>query len=219
MAYTDGRVHLPTTQQMTSVKICPAPTPVFTGQGEKIKRVTDCISRGDKERCVFVIHGLGGAGKTQLALKTIERTRDMWSDIVYVDATSTETTVSTLEAFAKAKKIGQTLQDAIRWLGSQQERWLVVFDNADDPSLKIKDFFPPGDHGSILITTRLQSLAMFARGPHSDYAVSSMKPEEAMELLLKTARVEDTSLSGVEHKEAVQLLEVSLIKLLQCTNA
>jgi hypothetical protein len=157
---------------------------------------------------VFVLHGLGGAGKTQIALKTIEKTRDMWTDIVFVDATSRETTISTLQGFAKVKKIGDTHEDAIRWLGAHKERWLMLFDNADDPLFNIGDFFPPGNYGSILVTTRISDLAHLARGPDSDFGVASMEPKEALELLLKTARMRDEQLPGVERKEAIGLLEV-----------
>jgi hypothetical protein len=197
-----------TTQQTTGLKMCPAPTPVFTGQGDKIRQVTTCILRGDKERCVFVVHGLGGAGKTQIVLKTVETTLDMWTDVVYVDATSQETTISALEGFSQAKEIGNTYEDTIRWLGSHQERWLMVFDNADDSSFDIDKFFPLGNHGSILITTRIHNLALLARGPNSDCSVSSMNTEEALELLVKAARLEGETMLDAERDAAVKLLKV-----------
>jgi hypothetical protein len=199
-------------QQLTGVKVCPAPTPVFTGQEEKVEQVTACIVRGDKERCVFVLHGLGGSGKTQIALKTFERTSDMWSDIVFVDATSRDTTISALGGFAKAKKIGETCEDTIRWLGGHKERWLMVFDNADDPCLDIREFFPQGNHGSILITTRIPGFALLSRGPKSNCKVSSMEPEEALKLFFKAAKMEGEVLLDLERNAAVQLLQVRSIR-------
>jgi hypothetical protein len=214
MIYADGEMQTLTVQQTTGVKICPAPTPVFTGQETKVEKVESCILCGDKQRCVFVLHGLGGAGKTQIALRTIEKTRDMWTDIVYVDATSRETTISSLEGFAIAKKIGKTYNDTIQWLGNQRERWLMMFDNADDPLLEINDFFPSGNNGSILITSRVADMALLARGRSSDCHVSSMEPEDALELLLKTARMQDESPVEAEREVAIQLLEVRFFVLL-----
>jgi hypothetical protein len=210
MIYADGEMQTLTVQQTTGVKVCPAPTPVFTGQETKIAKVENCLLFGDKQRCVFVLHGLGGAGKTQIALRTIEKTRDMWTDIVYIDATSRETTISSLECFAAAKKIGKTYEDTIRWLGNRRERWLMVFDNADDPFLEISDFFPSGNSGSILITSRVADMALLARGPSSDCNVSSMEPEDALELLLKSARMQDEPLVEAERDVAIQLLKVRL---------
>ncbi|KAG8678836.1 hypothetical protein FRC08_017443, partial [Ceratobasidium sp. 394] len=203
----DGQIQLPVTSRSTCIKIYPAPTPVFTGRRDKIEQIKACISCGDQQRCVFVLHGLGGAGKTQLALKTIEETKDMWSDILFVDATSRETATSTLEAFAKDRKIGQTERDTIRWLENRRERWLMVFDNADDPSVRISDFFPGGNHGSIVITTRIPGVAVLARGPSSDFGVSSMEPGDALELLLKTAGMQEHVLGEAERDAANDLLQ------------
>jgi hypothetical protein len=190
------------------VKYCPEPTPVFTGRDGKIEQAKNCILRGDKERCVFVLHGLGGSGKTQTALKTVEITHEIWTDIVFVDATSRDTTISTLEGFAKVKKIGETHEDTIRWLGGHKERWLMLFDNADDSSFSINGFFPRGNHGSILITTRIPALALLARGLKSTCKVSSMEPDEAFDLLLKAAKIDREELLDTERNAAVQLLQV-----------
>ncbi|KAG9085699.1 hypothetical protein FRC06_003491, partial [Ceratobasidium sp. 370] len=208
LSLEDGQIQTHKVPQTSGVKLCPLPTPVFTGREDEIGRVTGCISQGDKRRCIFVLYGLGGTGKTQIALKTIERTQDMWTYIVYVDATSRETAKSSLAEFAKAIKIGETHEQAIHWLGSRRERWLMVFDNADDPKLHVQDFFPLGDYGSILVTTRIPDLVLLARGLDSDSGVSSMEPGEAMELLLKTARIQDKQLPDLEFQAATHLLEV-----------
>ncbi|KAG9082952.1 hypothetical protein FRC06_004761, partial [Ceratobasidium sp. 370] len=202
MAQIDGEVQVRDAQRSTGIKLCPTPTPLFTGREDKVEQVVACISEGDTQRCIFVLHGLGGAGKTQIALKAIERTRDIWTDIVYVDATSRDTTMKTLGDFAKLKQIGDTHEAVVQWLGCRQERWVMVFDNADDMTLRIRDFFPAGNHGSIIVTTRLPELALHAQ----ESGVSGMDPQGAMDLLLKTARVEG-GLSGTEHEAAARLLQ------------
>jgi hypothetical protein len=155
-----------------------------------------------------VVHGLGGAGKTQVVLKTIEHTRDNWTHVLYVDATSEEAIQGTFQDFAKAQNIGKAYEDTIDWLGSRREQWLLVFDNADDPSLNIRDYFPSGTHGSILITTRLADLALLAQGPGSDCCISSMNQQEALTLLMKTARLRNKELSDSEMEAANALLKV-----------
>ncbi|QRW06378.1 patatin-like phospholipase protein [Ceratobasidium sp. AG-Ba] len=203
----DGEIQPKNIGQATGYKECPAPTPVFTGRQDMIKQITACISKGDTQRCVFVLYGLGGSGKTQLALKTVQQTRDTWTDIVFVDATTHETAVATLAGFAKEKNIGESHGSALKWLGNQRERWLMIIDNADDTDVDIQVYFPAGDHGSILVTTRIKQHAALARGDDSDHQVANMKRDEAMGLLLKAAKMKDTGLPEAEREAAGRLLE------------
>ncbi|QRV95842.1 kinesin light chain [Ceratobasidium sp. AG-Ba] len=206
MKYVDGEIRGSERDTANSVKLCPTPTPVFTGREDTISQIVECISHGDKRRCVFVLYGLGGSGKTQLALKTVEITQNMWSDIIFVDATTNETAMASLTSFAKQKKIGDSYENALNWLSSRHERWLMVIDNADDPSVDINQYLPEGITGSILITTRVEQYALLARGQNSDCRVAKMRPEEGLSLLLKLARLEN-EISEEERAAAVQLLE------------
>ncbi|KAJ1308664.1 hypothetical protein OPQ81_004357 [Rhizoctonia solani] len=189
------------------VRHCPAPTPIFTGCESKLCKIESCITGSIMERKVCVVHGLGGAGKTQMALKVIERTYNQWKEIIYVDASTQESIESALKDFAKSKKVGDTYQDALQWLGLHHERWLVVFDNADDPSLPLCGYIPGGNHGSIIITTRISGMQLFAQGTDSNCSVSCMDPDDALALLLKLAQKQDHELSPGEVISAKALLQ------------
>ncbi|KAG8777650.1 hypothetical protein FRC12_000275 [Ceratobasidium sp. 428] len=202
-----GMARQPAVQQTTGVKSCPAPSPAFTGCERQISQVTNCLLSQTNERRVCVVHGLGGSGKTQIALKAVERTRDNWDDIVYVDATTRETLTSTLKGFALARKIGATHEHALRWLESSSQPWLLVVDNADDPDLELQRFIPRGSYGSVLITTRLRILALLGRGPGSDCSVGQMESEDAIELLLTKARMKDDVVSSDDMESAAKLVE------------
>ena len=41
-----------------------------------------------------------------------------------------------------------------RQLANTQQDWLLVFDNADDPELDLAPYFPAGDRGDVIITSR-----------------------------------------------------------------
>ncbi|KAG9107965.1 hypothetical protein FRC07_008549 [Ceratobasidium sp. 392] len=209
-----GKAQQPAVQQTTGVKRCPAPSPAFTGCERQISQIQACLVGPTNERRVCVVHGLGGSGKTQIALKAVERTLDNWADIVYVDATTRETTLSTLQGFAKARKIGETHEDALRWLELSSKSWLLAFDNADDPDLELSRFIPGGSHGSVLITTRLRALATLGRpdGPESECAVGGMDAEEALELLLRKARMQGQELSREETDAATKLVQVCIVE-------
>ncbi|KAG8796158.1 hypothetical protein FRC12_003749 [Ceratobasidium sp. 428] len=204
----DGKVPQLLLQQATGVKRCPAPSPAFTGCEQQVSQVVECLLGPANERRICVVHGLGGSGKTQIALKAVERTKDKWADIVYVDATTRESTVASLKGFALAKKLGETHEAALQWLELSSQRWLLVFDNADDPGLKVSGFIPGGPHGSVLITTRLRTLVMLGQpqGPRSDCVVGGMNAEEGLELLLKRARIQDEIIPSEELESATQLV-------------
>ncbi|QRV92242.1 kinesin light chain [Ceratobasidium sp. AG-Ba] len=203
----DGEVQLAVASQGTGYKACPAPTPVFTGRQDAVEQIAACLSTGGTQRCVFVLYGLGGSGKTQLALKTVQQTKNYWTEVIFVDATTHETAVGTLVGFAKQKGIGESYQSALNWLANQHERWLMIIDNADDPKVDIRQYFPAGNVGSILVTTRIEEHALLAQGQAADLPVSSMRPDEAMCLLLKTAKIKDSELTAAERQAASQLLE------------
>ncbi|QRV95801.1 kinesin light chain [Ceratobasidium sp. AG-Ba] len=204
--HIDGEI--PRTTTSVSNLLYPAPSRFFTGREDKIEQIVACISNGDRQRCVFVLYGLGGTGKTQIALKTVQQTTHLWTDVVFVDATSRDSIIHSLTAFAMRKGIGDSHANAIRWLGNQCERWLMVFDNADDPSFDIREFFPGGNSGSILVTTRMISLSLLGQGPSPSFAgISGMESNEAMDLLVKTSSIEKDDLSEDDRQATARLLE------------
>ncbi|QRV80912.1 nephrocystin-3 protein [Ceratobasidium sp. AG-Ba] len=194
-------------QQTVGTKRCPAPSTFFTGYERHVSQVIGCIVGPGNERRVCVIHGLGGTGKTQVALKSIEQTIDKWADIAFVDATSRETAESTLKGFALAKQAGETYQDAIRWLERSSGHWLLVFDNADDPGLVLRDLIPNGANGSVLVTTRLRALGQLGQGPGCECQLGRMRPDEALDLLAKKARMNIEDLLNEEIDAANGLIE------------
>ncbi|KAG9114449.1 hypothetical protein FRC07_007645, partial [Ceratobasidium sp. 392] len=202
----DGQLQMPSPQLVTLVKTCPPPSPVFTGREDEIQQITSCLFDGTVARKVFVLHGLGGAGKTQIALRFIELTQDRFTDIIYVDATSQETIISSLKAFAMVKKLGETNANAIEWLSTTQEPWLLVFNNADSSEVHLREYFPRGTHGNILVTTRSRDLALLSQGANAACQVSGLPPAEAMQLLFKTSRIQDENLAQDETSAGLELI-------------
>jgi hypothetical protein len=68
----DGRFVSLTTPIAVDVKICPLPTSIFTGRVDALRIIKYYFEKKAQMRRVFVFHGLGGAGKTQTALKAVE---------------------------------------------------------------------------------------------------------------------------------------------------
>lgn len=71
------------------------------------------------------------------------------------------------------------------WLTGLDTPWLLVIDNADDPTIDYSRFFPPGERGHILVTSRNADCKIHATIGY--YEFGNMEEEDAITLLLKAA--------------------------------
>jgi len=117
----------------------------------------------------LVLGGMGGIGKTQLAIAYAERHRDSYESIFWLTATSPKTLQTSLHQLAQHILLpdelkhcddDQLMVHVSRWLSeTDNTRWLLIFDNYDDPDqYQITKYYPHASHGSIIITTRLPDL-------------------------------------------------------------
>lgn len=148
------------------------------------------------------LYGLGGAGKSQLALKFTESNVNRFNPILWIDATREETVRASF--IRCAAEIGlpeeqerqqsvalvddRTIQGVLRWLRDRTEvddEWLVIVDNADDFTWGLRKLMPKGIRGRIVITSRDdQSQKLIDRGCER-IRVDVMSPREARLVLLR----------------------------------
>ncbi|KAJ6506450.1 P-loop containing nucleoside triphosphate hydrolase protein [Mycena vulgaris] len=171
----------PVTQTITK---CPPPSRIFHGRQNILDKMHKFFEQDLGKQHIYLLHGLGGAGKTQIALKFIEELSARFSDIFLIDTSTTETIDTGLKDIAATRNAGSTARDGLDWLSSKPAEWLLFFDNADDPKIDLNTFFPGCKHGNILITSRNPSLRVYAGG-HS--LVSDMEEPDAVDLLLTSA--------------------------------
>ncbi|KAJ7108904.1 hypothetical protein C8R43DRAFT_1079913 [Mycena crocata] len=180
---------LPKPVRNRSVNNCPSASRLFQGRTTILNQMCQYFSSHSETRNIFLLHGLGGSGKTQIALKFIEESAARFSDIFMVDTSSVDTIESAFKNIVCSRNSGSTSQGALKWLASKQDNWLLFFDNADDPKINLNKFFPQGKHGNILITSRNPGLRVYA-GSHS--LVSDMEETDAVKLLLRSAAEEES---------------------------
>lgn len=105
------------------------------------------------------ISGLGGVGKTQIAVEYAYRHREEYHFILWVNAETRDTIIASFLELAARLALPEQQeadQDKVvaavnRWF-TEHNQWLLIFDNADDLPLA-EEFLPTSDTGHLLLTT------------------------------------------------------------------
>ena len=88
---------------------------------------------------------------------------------------------------AQTSGVDDSVESVLQWISCIQEEWLILFDNADDPPPEmVAKFFPPGNRGNILITSRNRSMGRIASFENS-IEINEMEESDAITLLLKSS--------------------------------
>ncbi|KAJ7711879.1 P-loop containing nucleoside triphosphate hydrolase protein [Mycena metata] len=180
---------------------CPPASRIFQGREEVLAKIQGYFAQDIRKQGIYVLHGLGGAGKTQIALKFIQDS-SCFTNIFFVDASTIDTIDTGFKNIAKLKSVGDSSNDAVKWLVAQHEDWLVFFDNADDSKLDLHKFLPKCNHGNIIITSRNPELRVY--GSHSP--VSGLEEGDAIALLLKSGAV--PQITSDDEKTAADIVKV-----------
>jgi len=142
--------------------------------------------RQTQRQKIFVLHGLGGIGKTQLAVEFARQHYRRFSSVFWLDGRSEDSLKRSIASCASRIPQGQipeisraysagsntdvdaVVRDVMSWLARvDNTAWLLIFDNVDreydargghPDAYDVKCYFSGADHGSILITTRLARL-------------------------------------------------------------
>ena len=136
----------------------------FTGRTELLEQLSQQLGQQDVAAVLpHALQGLGGVGKTQLAIEYAYRASDKYDVVWWISADQPNLIPSQLATLAP--RLGLTglagrLEDAVDAVldalrrGDPFSRWLLVFDNADQPE-QIREYFPVGELGGhVLVTSR-----------------------------------------------------------------
>jgi hypothetical protein len=141
----------------------PARNADFTGRGATLELLRDKLAGGGRAVVVAqALYGLGGVGKTQLALEYAHRFMADYDLVWWVPSERAEETSGALAELARKMglKVGDNVAEAAEAALEELRRdstphWLLIFDNADDPK-QLEPYLPTGS-GHVLITSRNQA--------------------------------------------------------------
>ncbi|MEU4404570.1 FxSxx-COOH system tetratricopeptide repeat protein [Streptosporangium sp. NPDC023963] len=168
----------------------PTRNATFTGRNAVLDRLRDQIV-GSNRTVVLpqAVYGLGGVGKTQVALEYAHRFMADYDVVWWIPAEHLDQINPVMAELAPLLRLrvgdnvaeaAQAAREALRQ-GDPYENWLLIFDNADNP--KDLERFLPSGAGHVLITSRNTDWSRVAE----PLAVDVFTRQESIEHLLRRA--------------------------------
>ena len=204
-------------------------SPYFTGRDNELNQIRCALdssgSSGRPARCV--IHGMPGAGKTQLALKYAESVyhERQYSFVFWISGASVDklnrgfsNLFDLIDTKERARLDQSTKCTAARtWLEDNESqtkrRWLLVVDNTNQETVEhIREVLPRNNSsGKIICTTRTkqvaQSLATAFGEQHPCISLDTPSTDDAVTLFLSAAGIEREALDAMELQNTKEIVK------------
>ncbi|MFI2352386.1 FxSxx-COOH system tetratricopeptide repeat protein [Streptomyces sp. NPDC019443] len=180
----------------------------FTGRDATLRELRQRLTSVN-DVAMLVVHGLGGVGKTQLAVEYAYRYLSKYRFVAFVDAEHPDLVASQFVSLARELGLAEVSSDQVipRVYGKLLDRrpWLIIFDNGEKPGT-LTHALPSGglaSNGHVIVTTRVSGWS--SRAGVIDLDVFTRR--ESVELLVR--RVPDMT-AAVADRIAEQLGDLPL---------
>ncbi|MFD6754887.1 FxSxx-COOH system tetratricopeptide repeat protein [Micromonospora gifhornensis] len=167
------------------------PASVFLGRRESLDTLQRLLEPGG-QRVGVAVYGLGGVGKTELALQFVEGNRSRYAPVWWVTADTEENLTKGLAEFTRAVQpdwpasgsAGDAAAWALRWFTSHDD-WLLVLDNVTEPGT-VAATLAAVVRGRVIVTSR-RELDWDALGL-APLRLDVLSRENSVTMLLKRSR-------------------------------
>jgi tetratricopeptide (TPR) repeat protein len=169
-----------------------ARNPFFTGREQELAYLHTQLQQSNTFAVgqTQSISGLGGIGKTQIAVEYAYSYRDEYQYVLWARAESVEALTSSFTEIARLLNLPEqdaeaqeiTIQAVKGWL-RRKRGWLLILDNADLPGL-LPAFLPSPVGGHLLITTRAADLSTQIAGVAHSLTIETFSDEQGALFLL-----------------------------------
>ena len=203
----EDHVNASATNEATAF-LAPRRNSCFCGRANELSAILG-ILKGNQNSCVdTAIYGLGGIGKTSLAVEFIWRHKNEYpGGIFWISGESNMTFQSSVREMALEMEItspesdfSSTLMKALAWLKKQCKMWCLVVDNLDQLEMSedmrklLRGKWKQGSRGHVIITTRRQPREILKETGIEEKSCIELKrltQEQSVEFLRKkTGRTE-----------------------------
>ena len=136
--------------------------------------------------------------------------------VFWVDVSTTSSAESAfLHIATKLQNPAQTFREAVQGLANTQHPWLLVLDNADDPSVDYQQYLPTGPWGVVVLTSRNQACDVYATA--EGISLDGLSDAEACELLMRAAKIPQDQHQTLEDdaRKVAALLRSHALALIQ----
>lgn len=173
----------------------PSKTDTFCGREVELQTMAEALHPAKPGQKGLVLYGIGGSGKTQLALQYIQTHENLYKTIIWINASSAQDLETT---FAEAANLVSespttaprsptaTPQKLVisKLCDPRSSPWLLIIDSIDD--LSQHDFracIPSCAHGSVIVTSTRANASEVFRLPHLE--IDCLDKKSGCQLLLK----------------------------------
>ncbi|MFJ2746258.1 FxSxx-COOH system tetratricopeptide repeat protein [Streptomyces sp. NPDC087440] len=166
----------------------------FTGREDLLARLSQRLTTGGTSGVTAVLpealHGMGGVGKSQIAIEYVYRNSRNYQLVWWVPSEQTSLIVQSLIELGEQMglRVGTersavpAVLEALR-VGAPYANWLLVFDNAEDPH-EVRKFFPNDGPGRVMVTSRNSQWSSLA----SSLEVDVFAREESVALIRRRSQ-------------------------------
>ncbi|MFD9933203.1 FxSxx-COOH system tetratricopeptide repeat protein [Streptomyces massasporeus] len=171
----------------------------FVGRQALLRAVEEQLAAQDTAAVLpNALHGLGGVGKSQLALEYIYTHQRDYRIICWIPAERESLILAALSSLASQLGVAPAGQDSLGAAaantavpavlealrtGTPYDNWLLVFDNAEDIEA-VRGYFPHNGPGKVIVTSRNRGWERVA----TSLPVNVFERDESIELLQKRAK-------------------------------